>query len=308
MATELPTKTPIPSPTETSTPEPSPTPISPTPTQTPVPTATKTPTPEPSPSVAAMPVATSSLSDRPALSLADECRAVIDDLSALKETLEFSSDMYDRIPSRQQGDFDPNDYFQILTHLGITPGYELDYVYYSDFTGGKPLIYARESGSAPFASYEEFAESVGEEPSDTRSYAPLNNASDYLEHIQIDESPESYFEFIMLALVGDQFYLYWHALYNDAQILCDPSDMESVREDVASFDLEFPESVAEGAGMIDFEPAVLLDGETVTVRLVVFTKWGGFFELVYVTAEGDPLELIDVQANPLVEYDCGIMF
>jgi hypothetical protein len=303
---------PAPGPTETSTPEPSPTPIPPTatasPTETPVPTATMTLTPEPTPSGAAMPVPTSSLSDRPAVSLAEECRVVMDSLSALKETLGYSSDMRDRIPSPRQGDFDPNDYFQIFTHLGITPGYELDYVYFADFMGSKPLIYARESGSVPFETYEEFVESFGEDPSDARSYAPLSHASDYLEYIQIDESPESYFQFITLALVGDQFYLDWHALYNDIQILCDLSDMESIHEDLESYHLESPESVAERAERIDFEPVVVLNEETVSVRLVVFTKWGGFFEAVYVMAGGDPLDLIDGQVNPLVEYDCGILF
>lgn len=55
-------------------------------------------------------------------------------------------------------------------------------------------------------------------------------------------------------------------------------------------------------------PAVTLTNGTATVRFISFTKWGGFFENVYVMDAHDPVQLLDVQFNPLIEYDCGINF
>jgi hypothetical protein len=51
-----------------------------------------------------------------------------------------------------------------------------------------------------------------------------------------------------------------------------------------------------------------VDEGTVTVRFVTFTKWGGFFESVFVLEGNNPIELIDVQRNRLIQYDCGIVF
>jgi hypothetical protein len=112
--------------------------------------------------------------------------------------------------------------------LNIAPGYQLDYLYFLDHLGGKPVLYARPIDNAPFQTYEEFLQSYGEEISGESSYAALNHAYDYLDQIQIDGSPESYFQFIVLALLGDQFYLDWHGLYNDTMILCDSSDLARV--------------------------------------------------------------------------------
>jgi hypothetical protein len=141
-----------------------------------------------------------------------------------------------------------------------------------------------------------------------RSYGQLQHRYDYLEKIEIDQSPESFFEFVTLAFLGDQFYLSWHGLYNDLKVLCDSSDMQYVDANMRDFQVEFPQDVKDRIGKIDFSPVVVVDADTVTVRFVTFTKWGGFYENIYVMGKEEPVQLLDAKFNPLVEYDCGIAF
>ena len=46
---------------------------------------------------------------------------------------------------------------------------------------------------------------------------------------------------------------------------------------------------------------MIVDESTIIVRVVIFTKWGGFFENVYVMDKDNPSQLLDVQHNPLIE-------
>jgi len=277
-------------------------------TKAPIPTATATLTPEPPPTVAIPPVPTLSVDNQSALSMSSECRAVVDGLADLKKEIGLPEHFMSENPFRQSSDFDPNQYFHVLTHLNVASGNQLDYVYFTDELGGLPLIYARKSSSAPYLTYSGLLASFGEEISGERSYGELRHKYDYLEKIQIDQTPESYFEFVTLAFLGDQFYLWWHGLYNDAKILCDPSDMQYVYEDMKSFDLEFPTDVEDRIDKIDFTPFVAIDEKVVAVRFITFTKWGGFFENVYVMEKDNPTILLDVKFNSLIEYDCAINF
>lgn len=213
-------------------------------------------------------------------------------------------------PSRQSSDFDPNQYFRVLSHLNMTIGYQLDYIYYKDDLGGFPLVYARKSNDAPFHSYKELLKSFGEDISGVGVvvYGHLPHQRDYLERIEIDRSPESYFEYVTLWLLVDQFYLWQRGLYNDEKILCDSSDMKYVYEDMESFDLEFPQNVKDRIEQIDFAPVVIVDKTTVTVRFVRFTKWGGFFQDKYVLDKENPGHWLDVESNKLIEYQSDINF
>ena len=295
--------------TSTWTPTPSATATS-TFTPIPSPTRTSTATLEPSATASPLPPApTSSLAgNSSALTIGNQCRSVVDGLYGLKKELGLPDHFMSEDPFRQETDFNPNQYFQVLTHLSMAPGFQLDYVYFSDELGGLPLVYARKNTAAPYQSYAELLSDYDEEITGERSYGELKHKYDYLEYIRIDQETESYFEFVTLAFLGDQFYLAWHGAYNDAKILCDSSDLGYLKEDMAGFELEFSQEMQDRIAQIDFTPVVLVEDVSVTVRFVTFTKWGGFFENVYVMDISDPMQLLDVQFNPLIEYDCGINF
>jgi hypothetical protein len=73
-------------------------------------------------------------------------------------------------------------------------------------------------------------------------------------------------------------------------------------------DLKLPDDVVRQARGIDLEPRVEFQDDTVRVRLVTFSKWGGFSEEVYSASKAFPHRFLNVETKVLVPYDCGIMF
>jgi hypothetical protein len=241
---------------------------------------------------------TSSLTSDQGKSMANECRYLINNLSAY--TI--------------RDDFNPNMYFQFMTHIRMEDGYRLDYVLFSDELGAQPVVYARKTSDPAFASYEEFLASFGEEVTDERSYNDIMpHGGDFLEKVVVDGSPESYFEFAILAWQGDEFKLEWHGLYNDDRAICDSTDLTLVYEELEGFGIVdevtglTPDMVSKPY-QIDLLPVVAVKDGSASIRFVSFSKWSGFYEILIVVDADDPMTMKDRQFNPLIEYDCGIAF
>jgi hypothetical protein len=245
-----------------------------------------------------------------AADLAAVCRTDVDGIRALLDGLEYPQHLTDGDFTRHPEDFDPNQFFSVLTHLHMQPGYVLDYVAFQDGMGGKPLVYARQESDTPYASYDAFMLAHAEVTPEERSYASLYYAYDYLAHVQVDGSPESYLEYNLLAVYGDQWYLFWHSNYKDSMVLCDPTDLDRADAEASSFgnDTGLPADVKSAAKKLDFTPTVAITETGVTVRYVYFTKWGGFMEEVFIIAPDNPYTIINRTTTPLVEYNCGVMF
>jgi hypothetical protein len=263
--------------------------FSPSRTATIAPTRTASPSPTPVPTVA----------------VTETCRSAIDGIDALKKNIGLPGHLRSGEPYRRAGDFDPNEYFSVLNHLQMEFGYTLDYVYYLDGAGSKPMLYARGIFVEPFRSYDDFVQSIGRKRSDERSVDVLPYAFDYLEKIQVDGSEEGYFQFYALAELGDQFYLSGKARYNDFIILCDLSDLTIVKQELSRNGIALPEDDWKRAESIDFRPTVSVDENAATVRLVIFSKWGGFWEEVVVMDKLRPWHLLYLEQNVYVSYGCG---
>lgn len=303
-----------PGPTETSaenTIEPEPTAIpSPEKTYTPSPEPTLTPSPEPAASSTPEPTVspTSEPAAKSAGQLAAACRDTVDELRALTGGLELPDHFEEVMPAKSDDDFDVNSFFSALDHLSLEEDYTLDFVYFSDELGGKPMVYAREIDQPSFATYTEFIESKGGPSFWERSYGTLEYAFEYLDYVHVDDTEEGYLQFAQLVTIADQFYLFWHGLYHDEVIMCDQSDVEKAIAEVEGFDLELPDEIVAEAQKLDFEPTVTLDDENATIRFVIFTKWGGFIDVQYALTREYPHRLVDASYEALVEYDCGISF
>lgn len=230
--------------------------------------------------------------------MGDVCTELRDGWKELMAERTFPEHLQDGQPYRLEGDFDPNRYFDVLTHLKLRDGLVLDYTYHSDGMGGWPLLYAREEGAAPFRSPEEM-------PADGEEKA---NGSEYLREIVPDGSAQSYLEMSLLHLFGNQFYLFWHANYADSQLLCGAEDLDLVEKELDSFDLTLPADVRLRSKLLFYEPRVTLEGEKAIVRLVTFTKWGGFREITLTLDRENPAQVIDRVDKTLIAYECGIMF
>jgi hypothetical protein len=224
------------------------------------------------------------------------CRATLDAMSTLIGGLEFPENFQTENPAKTGGEFDVMQYFSVLDHLSMKTGFVLDYVYHFDGMGGYPFVYARPVNQPPYATEADL-------PSGS-------NRTEYLDYIQTDDTPESYFQFVILSMMGSQFYLYWHANYSDSKIVCDKADVTSI---VASLNGDFgyrisPTSRIKAALLQNLGPSIKYVEQTVEVRLVTFTLWGGFYEQTYTLNRMMPHTIQGVVEKNLVPYDCGVMF
>ena len=198
---------------------------------------------------------------------------------------------------KQGGEFDVNDYFTTLTHLSMQEGYILDYVYQSDGLGAYPILYAR--------------------PVDQPAYVSVTDLpagydwTEYRSHVMVAGAEQGFFEFAVMNIMAGQFYLYWHANYNDTEIVCDNDAANAIVENTNSqgFGMEFDLlQQAQVRKLTDVEPVVRFTDDSAIVEMVVFTKWGGFHRWTYTISRSFPHQFLDVQTENLVPYDCGILF
>jgi hypothetical protein len=224
------------------------------------------------------------------------CRLTVDAISALTGGLEIPANFRTSDPVKKGGEFDVMQYFSVLDHLSLVQGYMLDYVYHFDGMGGSPILYVRPATQPPYAAESDLA-AAGDTPR-------------YLDYVQTDETPESYFQLAVLSLMGNQFYLYWHADYNDSQIICTKVDVTDI---VTSLDGNFGYPISlisrvRAALLSDVGPVVNLGTQEAEVRLMTFTRWGGFYQQIFTISRSTPHSILDVQQKNLVPYDCGVMF
>ncbi len=240
----------------------------------------------------------------------DVCQqASVDALSALYRDQELPEHLMESEAVKTGEEFDVNEVFSVLSHLSMEPGYVLDYVYCYDSISGWPVLYARPQDqpayrtcSALFAEADSDGGEGGEVASD-----PWRA---YLNRVQVDGTAEGFFELAVLDVMGGQFYLYWHAGYNDKQVLCDQAALEGIVSDFAEDgpSLAFTPEQRKAALALDARPRIEIGTDTVTVRVVTFGKWGGFEERVYTVERAAPNRIVGEERTNLVDYNCGIMF
>ncbi len=197
---------------------------------------------------------------------------------------------------KQGGEFDVNDYFDVLTHLSMQDGYALDYIYPVDFLGAFPYLYTRPSDQPPYASVSEIPESV-----------ELGNIRD---HLEIEDVAQGYFEFAVMDIMAGQFYLVWHANYNDTEIVCNAEAAAAIVDRINSADFGYKMDLKQQTQvrmMKNIEPAVTLTEDSAILEIVVFTKWGGFSRRTYTIGRSFS-HSVDISEEILVPYDCGVMF
>jgi hypothetical protein len=178
--------------------------------------------------------------------------------------------------------------FEFLDHLSMLPGYQLAYSYYyqSSFAGN-PTLYACE---APFYGT----------PDSTNCHR------NHLYYVVTDGSELGYLQFILLYVMGDQFYIYWHADYGKDKLLV--ATDEALTAILLEIEDSFNDQQIAQAGLIDPQPRVAIGEDTVTIRVVWFTKFGGIFESTYQVNKDHPHTTKMLETNSLLEYDCGIMY
>ena len=227
-------------------------------------------------------------------------QAAVDEIREMTRGQSVPADLGDPDDPVSVGGFDPNRLLTPLNHLQIQEGKVLDFVYWYDGMGGLPVLYVREEGEASFESYQAYKTATSEDESN----------STYLDYIVGDGTEEGYFQWVVLQMMGDQFYLFWHANYNDAEIIASQSRLEEVVDNLSDTEFGYPLSASEKQQALKLDPApeVEIMEDKVTVRVLWFTKWGGFYETVYTLTASAPYQIIDSQSEQLIPYECGVMF
>jgi hypothetical protein len=198
---------------------------------------------------------------------------------------------------KQGNELDVDQYFDVLTHISMQEGYALDYVYQNDDLGGYPLLYVRPVDQAPYASTGDIPEST--------------TLLDFHDYLDVEDTEQGYFEYVVLDIMANQFYLSWHANYNDLEIVCNRDEVNDIVTQVSSGDFGIAMNLAQQAkarAMRNVEPVVRLTGDVAVVEVITFTKWGGFYRETYTISREFPHTTVDVKQENLVPYDCGIAF
>ncbi len=223
-------------------------------------------------------------------------------------------------------------------------GYVLDYVYHSQGAGGEPIVYARKTECPPFADETAFVASVRERAhlddveSALRKYQeeeakavsnPAENGAAferlqnrlaeipdhdvghwYLKHIACDGSDDGFIELAALRLIGDRFYLFWHACYSDLRLILTKEKAEKVMGGLEESKLpqfthaKKPPKIT--AALLC--PKVKRDADTVTVTFHVFSRWGGLSLLTFKFSPRFPHGLRESEPETIIPYDCGIVY
>ena len=192
-----------------------------------------------------------------------------DEIDRIIENFDDFDDLFEQ-GVKEGGELDVNDYFSVLTHLSMETGYVLDYVYFYGGLGGEPILYARQVDQEPYLTYTEYKKTIQPTPS-----TPWEHQFDFMNHIQVDGTADGFFEFVVLRLLGAQFYLYWHGGYNDTSIICDQYRLYAYLDSFDFSSIEDPNYI-QAAYELDPEPIIEFQDTTVTVKIVTYSCWGGF--------------------------------
>jgi hypothetical protein len=196
--------------------------------------------------------------------------------------------------------------FNILDHLHMADGYRLAYYYHYDSMGAYPVLYAIEIDQPFILSEKDYQEERPQCFSQENGWEICN----YLQFVVVDGSPLSYLQLIQLSMMGNQFYLNWHANYNDCIPIATIEELHHLVDDLSKTDFGIPltQRQIRKALSIDPEPVVNIRNEITTMRIVWFTHWGGFFETTYQINTNGATTITDEEITPLLEYDCGIRY
>jgi hypothetical protein len=214
--------------------------------------------------------------------------------------------MYPADVQRAADDFDVNNYLTVLNHLSLEPGYTLDYLYNKNNLEAKPYIYARKITDLPFKSISEYRATII--ASQNSSVIVNENEKllySYLDHIKVDDTPEGFFQFVAVRIMGAQYYLWWHAIYNDQLIICNEKAVENILASVPPSPDEVKTKLLKQLPQFDLEPKIEIQGNVVKVRVITFTRFGGIIQRDFTIARQFPHAVSNSEEKNLIRYSGG---
>jgi hypothetical protein len=229
---------------------------------------------------------------------AAEWQRIADDVHALQSDLQRPEHLADPEPALDGSEFDAERYFDVLTHIDVEPGFVLDYVYRAAADRGFPVLYTRRADAARYPTYAEFRTGEGRDAG--------QDDGGFMEQVYVvDGTPQGFFEYVVLEMVGNHFYLWWHAQEEDDRIVATNERLGEVLDLVAG---EMDADDMDRARSVDPTPRVTLDADRATVEVVSFTRWGGLYRTTFTIDRIFPQQILDVTVESLAACDCGLTF
>ena len=156
-------------------------------------------------------------------------------------------------------------------------------------------MYARPEGKQPYSTYSEYTSSLqGEEQTRPPFY-------EYLDHIRTDGSADGFLQYVVLRLLADRFYLFWHAWLHSFPIIATSEALE----ELLSTNYETPQQPAEtlrAARALDLEPTVEFNEDKVVVKVVTFNEWQGFQRQMFSITRRSPHKIVQHETETLVAW------
>lgn len=177
-----------------------------------------------------------------------------------------------------RGGYDPNAVLQLFPRLRLATGQVLDFVYDFQELGGHPIVYARGQNSPAFAGIIPYKQAY------PRSYflgGSIRFDPAYLAAVQTDGTPAGFMQLALHVLIGEQFFIHWHAAYS----LCHPILTAEHLEDVMQ--VLTPDERKSAVG-IDVTPTVTFASGTVSCQYVVFNDWQGLKRITWTVRTQSP--------------------
>jgi hypothetical protein len=235
------------------------------------------------------------------------CPVLVQNLGQTLNSTQFPEHFRSENPVRQGNEFDPNKFFETLTNVSMQKGYMLDYVFFMEDSGGEPIVYARPTSGKRYLTVDEFLKENGGDVSD---YIIHNKHPDYLNFVEVKDSPQGYFEYVLLSIYAEQFYLWFVANYSYIDIVCDSNSLESIIKRYSPpYDGEtMTEEQIANARKLQLKPVVKVEESQVKVNLLGFDEFTGFTLYTYVISRTSPHSLIDLSSENVVHYESGWVY
>ncbi len=207
----------------------------------------------------------------------------------------FRSEDINNTPRPEGTGFDVNRYLDIFDKIKLKKGIILDYAYHWSFFHGSPCIYTRRIDE-PAISVNEYHKKYH------------NIEQPYLNDIIIENNAKSFFQLAVFTKVIHQFYLWWHANYNDHHFVVTINFAEEILKSIKRKKGLYGISIEnrDKLKQLDFNSQVECFEDCGRVHYIMFSNWIGFYQETATIYW--PKLRIEIKKKTIVSYDCGICY
>ncbi|MBU1692680.1 MAG: hypothetical protein KJ726_05040 [Verrucomicrobia bacterium] len=211
--------------------------------------------------------------------------------------------------------FDVNRYFAVLNALRPENGCVLDWVYWRrGGMGGLPVLYAKRTNEAPYVSFENYV-ALSTNASFGKTERELKANDDfffgYLDKVHAEDSPQGFFELIVLRLIGDRFHLFWHEWYSETALVCSRQGWEALIQKEKQRGDPYdppPADFIAAADKLDFFPRIRMGDKQVEINVLTYSPFRGLDLHCFEVARPYPHRITKHTQTNLVSHRQGFVF